>query len=174
MIKFIPKVNDASLQDTLRGYPTRIVKMMERTMTRLSLEVQRHVKQNKLSGQVLHVRTGTLRRSINREVYVNPKSVGFIVGTNVRYAAAHEYGFRGPVTVRQHVRREKKRFATYNKKEDVWVVRSKNTGFSGMVRSHTRIMNIPERSFLRSALRDYEQRIKNAVQTTAAEAMSSR
>ena len=51
-----------------------------------------YIKNSKLSGQVLHVRTGTLRRSITHRLTSNESSVKATIGTNVIYAAIHEYG----------------------------------------------------------------------------------
>ena len=51
-----------------------------------------YVKRNKLSGQVLNVRTGTLRRSIAYRIESGDTFVTAKIGTNVIYAAIHEYG----------------------------------------------------------------------------------
>lgn len=124
----------------LLGGPERMRRSLRTVVTRLSLEVQRSVKQEKLSGQVLHVRTGTLRRSINREVIERPDGVFAIVGTNVDYARTHEFGFIGVVNVREHARKTR-------------------TGAVTSVRMHTRHVELPERSFLRSTLMEYKPRI---------------
>lgn len=118
---------------------------MVRVITRLSIEVQSAVKTEKLSGQALSVRTGTLRRSINRVVVQQGNSVYAQVGTNVVYAAAHEYGFQGVVNVREYARRSD----------------------GAKVRAHTRQMNTPERSFLRSTLRERASQIRAEVKDAA-------
>jgi phage gpG-like protein len=120
---------------------------------RAVLRVQAYSKADKLSGQVLQVRTGRLRRSINTRVEISADKVTGVVGTNVEYARVHEYGFSGTVTVREHLRRTV-------------------TGAQALVRPHARRMNLPERSFLRSALHDmepqireeFEQAVKRAIQ----------
>jgi phage gpG-like protein len=109
----------------------------------LSLKLQRHVIEDKLSGQVLKVRTGTLRRSINRRVTMSDTSIQASVGTNVKYARIHEYGFTGPEQVKAHLRKITMAFGKPLKEP-----RTVN------VRAFTRQMNLPERSFLRSALAD--------------------
>lgn len=116
---------------------------LTQTIGHLALELARHVKQDKLSGQVLRNRTGRLRRSITTRVQTSATAVIGTVGTNVEYAAAHEFGFHGIVTVREHLRRAK----------------------AGMfqVRAHSRRVNLPERSFLRSALRDLTPQIKDEI-----------
>lgn len=54
--------------------------------------VANHAKGEKLSGQVLDVQTGTLRRSVGQEVSEDGLSTR--VGTNVFYGAIHEFGSR--------------------------------------------------------------------------------
>lgn len=130
-----------NVRETLRG---RITK----ALIRLSIELQAYIKHGKLSGQVLKNRTGTLRRSINRKIIDTPTSIQAIIGTNVRYARAHEYGFEGPVTVKEHLRLVKEAWGR-PLQFPVWAT----------VSSHTKEMKLPERSFLRSALMDKRQHI---------------
>lgn len=141
----IVTVNAGPLLDRLSGFPARLQKRMLQVVTRFSVELQAYVKASKLSGQVLHVRTGTLRRSINRRVVSTPSSVIGYVGTNVKYAAVHEYGFHGIVSVKTHVRKLKAG-SKFSKKG---AAINQTT-----VRAHVREVNLPERSFLRSALAD--------------------
>ncbi len=121
---------------------------------RAALLVQIDSKQNKLSGQVVNVKTGRLRRTINTKITQTDTGVQGTVGTNVEYAHVHEFGFQGAVSVREHLRRSK-------------------LGNEYVVRSHTMRMNIKERSFLRSALADmagpigaeFEHAVQRAVKT---------
>jgi phage gpG-like protein len=101
----------------------------------------------KLSDDVLHVRTGRLRRSIHADpVTVSGTQVQGIVGTNVEYAAIHEYGFSGVVSVRESLR-------------------TSVLGNSFTVRAHTRNVHLPERSFLRSALTELQPQIRAEVES---------
>jgi len=109
-------------------------------VTKATIGVQRRAKE-KLNGEVLNVRTGRLRRSITQRVTESAGKVEGIVGTNVEYAHAHEFGFQGNVTVKEHLRR------------------LKASGRQAIVRAHSRNVNLPERSFLRSALRELEPEI---------------
>lgn len=111
-------------------------------ITRAALRVQTQTKQSKLSGQVLNVRTGRLRRSINVDVQQTAERVVGTVGTNVEYAHIHEYGFTGAVGVREHLRTAK-------------------SGKTSIVRGHSRNVHIPEKSFLRSALADMAEPIRH-------------
>jgi phage gpG-like protein len=127
------------------------------TITRLTINLQRYVKAEKLSGQALKVKTGTLRRSINQSVSDNGTSIVGRVGTNLAYGRAHEYGFHGAVTVKAHLRNITQAFGRSITPTEV------------TVRTFTRNMNLPERSFLRTALA--ELTASGALQTQLAAAV---
>ncbi len=74
------------------GSSEALLANLRQAVLRIGISVQAEVKENKLSGQVLHVRTGTLRRSINQQVSEDSTGIYGQVGTNVEYAAVHEYG----------------------------------------------------------------------------------
>ena len=117
------------------------------------LKLQREVMQNRLSGQVLNVRTGNLRRSIHQQV---TSSGGLVVGevnTNVRYGVAHEYGFAGTVNVKASMRQIRQAFG-----------RPLKSPRYVQIRAHSRNVKLPERSFLRSALRDMKPEIEADLQ----------
>jgi phage gpG-like protein len=117
---------------------------LKKGITRAVIMVQKLSKQ-KLNGEVLNVRSGRLRRSINTRVTEAASKVEGIVGTNVEYAHVHEFGFHGMVTVREHIRRAK-------------------SGKESMVRSQSRKMDVPEKSFLRSALKELEPEIQGEIE----------
>lgn len=97
MSEFTVAVEDRALRANLRGYPARAMDKLHAAMTKIGLQLQSYIKTEKLSGQMLNVRSGTLRRSINREVYnVSSTEVRLIVGTNVKYAAYQEFGAHIP------------------------------------------------------------------------------
>ncbi|MFX8565905.1 HK97 gp10 family phage protein, partial [Acinetobacter baumannii] len=73
--------------------PERLRDELKVGIGRAVLKLQREVVQNKLSGQVLNVRTGNLRRSIDQVVTTEGSAVIGIVSTNVKYGRIHEYGF---------------------------------------------------------------------------------
>lgn len=126
-----------------------------RAVTRCAIRLQSYIKINKLTGDPLNVRTGTLRRSITYVVTQELGRTTGTVGTIVKYGAAHEFGFHGTVNVRAHIRKVKSR----NKTE---VITGKNGKTKekltaqgiGFVKAHSRQMDLPERSFLRSSLRE--------------------
>lgn len=157
-MEVVVSVRAENLVAKLLGLEQQIRQSLLIAVKRLAIGVQQDVKSMKLSGQVLNVRTGTLRRSINQEVTEKPDGIFAIVGTNVEYAAIHEYGFSGNVNVKAHVRHLRKRGHTTASGK---FVKGKLTGETAMVSAHTRHMEMPERSFLRSTLREWEPRIKD-------------
>jgi phage gpG-like protein len=140
---FVITVDASVLEERLRKAPAEMRRALVVAAQRLAITAQRKVKGEKLSGQVLHVRTGTLRRSINQEVTETEDGVFATIGTNVRYAAIHEYGFDGQVNVRSFLRKGRE------------------------VRAHVRNVHLPERSFLRSTLRDMESQIREDLKRAA-------
>lgn len=134
-----------------------------RAVQKLTIDLQAKVVGEKLSGQVLKTRTGTLRRSITQRVEDNGSSIIGIVGADMstaKYAAAHEYGFTGTVEVREHVRRITQAFGRPITPREV------------LVASHSMRMNIPERSFLRSSLSEMEPDILAGLNEAVQEAIA--
>jgi len=168
-MELIVSVRAENLLARLLGMPDTMRKSLLIAMQRLAIEVQRSVKQDKLSGQVLNVRTGTLRRSINQEVTDHAKGIFAIVGTNVKYAAIHEYGFSGAVEVRGHMRRIRARSRVSPNTGKI--VKGKLSG-EAFVSPHQRVVVMPQRSFLRSTLRDYGPRIRQQLKEAAREALN--
>lgn len=109
----------------------------------------------KLSGEVLNRRSGRLRNSINLKVTEGETKITGAVGTNVIYAAAHEYGFHGEVSVKAHLRRNKEQMKRRLKGK------AQGPQEKGLttVKAHLMKMNLPEKSFLRSALREMTDEI---------------
>jgi phage gpG-like protein len=155
-------VGDDKLVARLQAMPGGVHDSLVRRVTRLRLQLEGRVK-DKLSGEVLQVRTGTLRRSITGEVLDSQTEVTGIVGTNVPYAAAHEYGFHGTETVKEHLRTITKAFG----KE----IKAGSVTFT--VRSHSRKVDLPERSFLRSALAEMDEQIKTELAEAVREGMNA-
>lgn len=122
---------------------------MRNGVARAALKVLRHTVANKLQGQVLKAQSSRLQRSINASPVEDSEGVLLSrVGTNVEYGRTHEYGFNGSVPVREHLRKTK-------------------SGGMANVRAHTRNVNLPVRSFLRSALADMEPAIRAEFQAAA-------
>jgi hypothetical protein len=80
----------------LLGVPASVRARLLQTVTALTLELERHVKADYLTGQTLKVRTGRLRSSIHSEILDTPTSITGLVGTAVDYGRAWELGFQVP------------------------------------------------------------------------------
>lgn len=145
----------------MAGIFPRVRAAARQSITRSLFELVAEVKSQKLSGQVLRNRTGRLRRSIHKsDVVDSGNEISGTVGTNVQYAAVHEYGFAGTVTVKAHMRMIKQ----------AWGKALKNP-HEVSVRSHGRQVNLPERSFLRSALKEMAPAFIARLQTDINEAL---
>jgi len=141
----------------LSSMNVRLRDAIRRTVTRQATALTRYVKQSKLSGQVLKNRTTPLRNSVNYRISETADQVTASVGTNVKYAAAHEYGFDDTVTVRAHVRSVNSR----NIRGTIDGKRKKTGQGIGYVSEHERHMHLPERSFLRSSLLENSASIRD-------------
>ena len=153
-------VGDVQLLERLRALPDAINSGLLHGITQLGIELQRHVQEDKLSGQVLRSRTGSLRSSISLQVDQSGGAVTASVFTDSRYAGVQEYGFAGTVSVRASLRRIREAFGRPIAEKTI------------SVRAHDRRMNLPERSFLRSALEDMAPVIRDEVGAALAEAVS--
>lgn len=128
----------------LRNVGKRTHDSVRKSLGRLTLELMTKVKLEKLSGpgtgQVLNVRTGRLRRSITQRITDNGREVRGIVGTNVEYAKFHEFG----QSIKSDLKKQREGFKA-------GLAASKPALKSG---------DLPPRSFLRSALKEMEPRIR--------------
>ena len=153
-------VGDEQLLQRLRALHDTINAGLARCITQLGIDLQRNVQQDKLSGQVLKTRTGTLKSSIDCRVGQSARGATADVFTALRYAAAQEYGFTGTVSVGASLRRIRQSFGRPIAEKTI------------SVRAYDRRMSLPERSFLRSALEDMTPAIGEAINAAVAEAIS--
>lgn len=143
---------DTAVVASIREQCKEITANVEQSIGRLTLKLLTRVKVKKLSGQVLNVRTGRLRRSITQKVTKEPNHITGIVGTNVNYGRIHEIGFNGDVSVKGHLRTIKKAWGKDIKPKTV------------EIRAYSRHVNLPEKSFLRSAMIDMAPEILQTIQ----------
>lgn len=141
-------IGDEEVIKRLSQIEPQIHKSLLATITKLSFQLQAKVVSEKLSGQVLKTKTGTLRRSISTNVTNLPNQIVGRVGTNVDYGLAHEYGFKGIVTVQGHLRKITKAWGRSISPRQIYVG------------THQKNVNLPARSFLRSALKEMAPTIK--------------
>lgn len=99
-------VGSKELIGRLASMPAAVSEELLKAVTIYSLKLQAHVVRDKLSGQVLGVRSGDLRRSITQRVEQSAEAVyGYVFSSgDVKYAAFWEFGFKGTEQVREHQR----------------------------------------------------------------------
>jgi phage gpG-like protein len=153
-------LGDKTALDRLRAMPDAARSGLARAIAKLGIDLQNNVQQDKLSGQVLKVRSGSLKSSIDVETDQSGTAITATVFTDLDYAAAQEYGFSGTVNVRASLRQIKEAFGR--------PIAAKSVN----VRAYSRRMNLPERSFLRSALDDMAPEISAGVEDALREAIT--
>lgn len=107
-------------------------------------------KNDKKPGRGILIRSGRMMRSIYNPV-ASWRQV--VISAPVPYAIAHNEGFNGTVTVRQHTRRTyttvrhgRGIYSIKTKKELTTKMKQVNASYT--VRSHTRKMNLPQRQYM--------------------------
>jgi phage gpG-like protein len=153
----ITLVGDRQLTARLGEMPDKVHRALLKKVTGLALKLEAKVK-GKLSGEVLHVRTGALRRSIFNAVTDEPTSVIAKVASSgdVKYAGAHEFGAHIPPHDIVPVKAQALAFMAGGK-----LVFAKRVHHPGAT--------IPERSFLRSSLTDMREEIVSGLKQAVLE-----
>ncbi len=129
---------------------------LARKIEDLAERLEQRIKDN-LSGTVLQAESGTLRDSI--EVRFEPSAAALVAMT--KYAAAQEYGFVGEESVSAHSREIREAFGRTIAPKTIFV------------RAFSRTMNLPERSYMRSALDEMQDEIAAALSDAVEEGLSA-
>lgn len=149
-----------SLITRLKKVPPSVFAALVAKTWALAINLQGYIRSNKLSGQVLNVISGDLRRSINIDVIEEgQKVIGKVFSSgDVKYAGIHEYGG----TTRPHM--------IYPRKAEVlaFMGKSGDMVFAKSVSHPGSVM--PERSFMRSSLAENAVAISEAYKLTVLEA----
>jgi phage gpG-like protein len=162
----------------LKDFPDKIMVALKRGLDRALPLVASRVQEFRLTGQGpfpieehrLGVVSGQLRQSVRfTEAVIAGSTVTASIGSPVRYAAVHEFGFDGIVNVRPFFRKFRGR-DQFAKVERVSKKTGRSyrttiksaTGVSG-VREHTRHMKIPARAPFGYGVADSDQLITNAI-----------
>ena len=168
-----------------KAYPS-IMEELRAYCNAFAIATVGYVRDNKLSGQMLNLkapgnkllplgqRSGKLKDSITFRVDSEENTIAAVVGTNVEYAAIHEFGFNGPESVRAHLRRhveQHKMLVTGKLSKKTWAV-PKSEG-SIQVKAFTREMNMPERSFLRSTLAERKEEFRQGLMAATNKAVEN-
>ncbi len=145
---------DTALIAKYSGAPARVQRELQKEITTIILKLERHIKADKLSGQVLNVRSGDLRRSIHARLPVSvegPMVVGRVGQSgDVKYGGIHEFGGMTPAHVIEARRGDVLAFVMGGK-----TVFAKRVNHPGS--------KMPERSYMRTGLADMREEIARRV-----------
>lgn len=150
-------VGDDGILARLHTLPGEANSGLVRAITRLAIDLQRKVQQDELTGEVLFARSGSLKSSIDLRVEQSTSAITATVFSDSGYARVHEFGFAGTVNVRASLRTITKAFGRPISPKMI------------NVRAHSRKMDLPERSFLRTALEDMAPAISDEVEAALRE-----
>ena len=134
----------------MRRRTRRVQGAVMEAMQRIVIGLESHIVKDKLSGQVLHRRSGVLSGAVHSVVGTGAggEIIGKVmVGNQARYGWVHEYG--GTFTIPAHTRRITHFFGYKFPK-------GQQARELAQVRAHT--ATYPERSFMRSSLADFRRR----------------
>ena len=162
MMKF-EMVGDTQLKAKFEGMPAAIHEALLQTVYILDNDLVRYIQDKKLSGQVLKIQTGALKRSIKGDVIDSGTEItgtAFSSGDVIKYAGIHEYGGN-------------------TSPHDIVPVKAKALRFrSGGKTIFTKIVHhpgskMPERSFMRSSLAENKDHITEEMQKTIIKGINS-
>lgn len=143
-------------------------KAVQESMSRLLIKLQRKIKTEKLMGQILKERTGKLKQSVHYSVQTKAYNVTGSVFTNKEYAAIHEYG---GVTKAHWIKAKHKKALFFQWQGGFNPFSS--SGNEGEWRFFKKVWHpgskMPERSFMRSALKEMGPEIETALNKALAE-----
>ena len=151
-------VGENELIARFEAMPDRLHAALLKKVSTLTLKLEAKIKQ-KLSGDVLKVRTGKLRRSIHSRVDATSTSVTGLAASSgdVKYAGLHEFGGKTKAHIIEPQNAKALAFQMSGKQVIV-----KRVNHPGSV--------IPARSFMRSSLKDMRDEIVEGMNEAAAEA----
>ncbi|MBP2544872.1 hypothetical protein ACG94V_20060 [Acinetobacter sp. ULE_I001] len=136
-------VDSVDVHIQLNEENNRVKVEVRRTITALTLKLQRMVQEDMLSGQRLNVQSGRLRGSLASKVEETGGVIEGIVsagGAHVKYAFIHEFGLSAAISIKEHLRHIKQAFGRPITPRDV------------LVKAHSRVVNFKERRFMRDSL----------------------
>ena len=149
-----------AIAEGLQRRQDKTMSAVERAVKSEALGLVAFIKTQKLSDQVLKVRSGALRRSITARFDKQGDETRAYVGTNLKYARSHEYGFNGTVTVKAHQRMMK----------TAWGKPVKNPRQID-VRAHAMKMNLKPRPFMGPSLEENREKITGNIRKALVEAI---
>jgi phage gpG-like protein len=160
--------NVAKIIGRAKEWPARVLRALAKTLDRENELTTAEIQANNLSrrgSSTLGVVTNRLRSSARpSRAVITGQRIESAIGSNVIYAGVHEFGFRGMVTVRAHLRRNPRgdvfrggRSVTAFLTKDGHIRRKRARPVAegvSRVKAHTMQMNMPARAPFRSGVED--------------------
>lgn len=155
MLLNVTLVGDKELIARLQKMPGAVQAALHIKVTQLALKLEKYIKTQKLNGRVLNRISGRLARSISNKVMMSAHEVIARVFSSgdVPYAAIHEFGGK----TQPHIIEPKKASVLAFAGGDGGMVFARRVNHPGSV--------MPERSFMRSSLRDMSTEISLGMKT---------
>ena len=155
-------VGDRELVARLDAIPSTVHRILRAKVQELAIRLQAHIQRDKLSGQVLNVVTGALRRSVTFTITDSATAVfaKIFSSGDVKYACIHEFGGK----TRPH--------DIYPRSAEALHFMAGGQEIFAKVVHHPG-SRMPERSFMRSGLGDYAATIVRELQTGVAEGIAA-
>ncbi len=153
-------LGDKELMARIDAMPGAVRAALLKKVTGLTLKLEGRITNEKLSGQVLHARTGRLRRSISSRVEETPIAVyGKAVSSgDVKYGAIHEFGGQ----TKPHVIEAKGKALAFMMGGKMRFAKKVNHPGSKM----------PTRSYMRSSLKDMQVEIIDGLKDAVREGLT--
>lgn len=143
--------------------PAKIRAAAKSSLDIWATELAGYIKAEKLSGQVLNRRSGALSRSVypDKRETADTVSGGARAGNDVPYAKIHEYGMQRNIVV-----------SAYHRMQTMAWGKPMKTPREVLVNQHSSYVNAPERSYMRSSLREQAPEGINELRTAVREAIA--
>ncbi|KAK0352187.1 hypothetical protein LTR94_021909 [Friedmanniomyces endolithicus] len=124
----------------------------------------RTIQEDMLTGQRLNVQSGRLRGSVSSKVEEDKDWIEGTVGAGgalVPYAFAHEFGLKGAMAIKAHLRMIKKVFGQPITPRQV------------MIKAHSRKVDMKERRFMRDSLDEVAKTVPKNIDAAIERGLSS-
>lgn len=144
--------------------PAKIRAAAKSSLDIWATELAGYIKAEKLSGQVLNRRSGALSRSVypaKAEESADTISAGARAGSDVPYAKLHEYGMQRNIVV-----------SAYHRMQTMAWGKPMASPREVLVNQHSSYINAPERSYMRSSLREQAPEGINELRAAVREAIA--
>lgn len=142
----------------------RVRAEIRRTVNALTLKLQRTIQEDMLTGQRLNVQSGRLRGSVSSKVEEDKEWIEGTVGAGgalVPYAVAHEFGLKGAMAIKAHLRMIKKVFGQPITPRQI------------MIKAHSRKVDMKERRFMRDSLDEVAKIVPKNIDAAIERGLSS-